>query len=503
MTTPLPRRPPHLTSEAAARRRELPETFLQFGEGNFLRAFVDWMLERMNRAGLLHAGVVAVQPIPDGKAPLINEQDGLYTVALRGIHDGGTVDTRELVSAVTRCVDPYADPSAFLELATNPVTRFVVSNTTEAGIRIDPADTPNARPAHSFPGKLTQLLHERFRHFHGDPARGWVMLPCELVERNGDALRQAVTDTATRWKLSPAFLEWLGTACIFTNTLVDRIVTGYPAEDAARIHQDIGWDDRLLVAAEPYHSWVIESPRPLEAELPLLRAGLEVVWTADVTPYRERKVRILNGAHTLCALVGHLAGLDTVADCMADDQLRTFLEASVSEEIVPTLLLPPSDLAAFMRSVFERFRNPFLRHRLLDISLNSTSKFRTRLLPALQHHASRGPLPSRLTVSLAALLVFFRADTIADGALACSRDGAVYPGRDEPVALQAFRAAWSGRAHGPLEPAAARDIVRAILGDARLWGEDLTRSLPGIDVAVSWHVAAICSEGIRDVLARV
>lgn len=500
MTAPLPRRPPQFPADAAARRHALPERVLQFGEGNFLRAFVDWMLERMNRAGLFRGAAVLIQPLPHGNAGLLNEQDGLYTVALRGLHEGRTIDSRELVSSVTRCIDPYTDVAGFLGCGLNPDTRFVVSNTTEAGIRLDPADAPDARPAASFPGKLTQLLHARFRHFHGDPARGWIMLPCELIESNGDALRAAVAHTARRWRLEAAFLDWLDSSCLFVNTLVDRIVTGYPAEDAQRIHEEIGWHDRLLVAAEPYHSWVIGAHGSIQDELPLERAGLDVVWTTDVAAYRERKVRILNGTHTIAAAVGRLAGLGTVADCMADEQVRGFLEAALTEDILPTLRLPPAELGAFTRSVMERFRNPFLRHRLDDIALNATSKFRTRLLPAAeQRQRDRGLPPRRLAVALAAVIASCRGAGAGGGDT--SDDALSLPVRDEPAALRVLRAAWSGRAHGPLDPAAARGIVAPLLGDASLWGSDLRVALPGLEELVAARLSAITTDGIRAALA--
>jgi tagaturonate reductase len=502
VTAPLPRRPLQFSADIAGRRQPLPEKVLQFGEGNFLRAFVDWMLERMSRAGLFHGAAVLIQPLPHGNAGLINEQDGLYTVALRGLHQGQTVDSRELVSSVTRCIDPYADFAGFLRCGLNPDTRFVVSNTTEAGIRLDPADAPDARPAASFPAKLTQLLHARFRHFDGDPARGWIMLPCELIERNGDALRQAVADTARRWQLEPAFLDWLDSACRFVDTLVDRIVTGYPTEDAPRIHAEIGWDDRLLVAAEPYHSWVIGTREGLEEELPLRRAGLDVVWTDDVAPYRDRKVRILNGTHTMAAAIGRLAGLATVSDCMADIQIRGFLAATLAEEILPTLRLPAAELDAFTQSVFERFRNPFLRHRLDDIALNSTSKFRTRLLGAVEdQQRACGRPPRRLTFALAAVIASCRA--AGADRVTTPDDTAPLPVRDEPAALHALHAAWSGHVRGPLAPAVARAVVAPLLGDASLWGSDLAASLPGIDEAVATHVAAICTTGVRAALAAV
>jgi tagaturonate reductase len=322
--------------------KPLPERVLQFGEGNFLRAFVDWMIARLNARGLFGGRVVLVQPIAAGMAREVNAQDGLYTVILRGLADGRIVESREVVSAVSRCVDPYQDFDAFIACAANPDLRFVVSNTTEAGIRTDPADAVDARPSPSFPGKLTQLLHARFIATGGAPDKGLVMLPCELIERNGDVLARAVTETAARWGLGDGFARWLREACVFTNTLVDRIVTGYPKDEAAELSSQLGYDDELLVTGEVFHSWVIESPLPLDGELPFAKAGLDVTWTADMTPYRERKVRILNGAHTMTVLAAYLAGKETVRECMDDPLIRNYMERGIEQEILPTLSLPRS-----------------------------------------------------------------------------------------------------------------------------------------------------------------
>lgn len=480
----------------------LPEKVLQFGEGNFLRAFVDWMLERMNAAGVFNGRAVLVQPIAQGLADLINAQEGLYTVVLRGRQDGQVVDRRELVSAVSRCVDPYRDCDAFLALATQPELRFVVSNTTEAGIRTDPGDTLDARPAPSFPGKLTQLLYARFRHFGGSTAHGWILLPCELIERNGDHLRRAVEETARRWELPAAFFAWLDMACVFTSTLVDRIVTGYPRDEAAALEAALGYRDRLLVAAEIFHAWVIESPRPLDAELPLREVGLDVTFTRDVGPYRERKVRILNGAHSMTVLAAYLAGLDTVGECMNDPTFRAFIEGGIREEIAPTLKLPAAELESFARSVSERFANPFIKHQLLSIALNSVSKVKARILPTLlDYRRLRGAPPRRLVFSLAALLAFYRGSELRDGALIGKRAGSEYRVEDDAEVLKAFHAAWAGHAEGDVPFEVARPIVLALLRRTDFWGQDLDAAVPGLADTVARHLELITSRGVRAALA--
>jgi tagaturonate reductase len=481
----------------------LPEKVLQFGEGNFLRAFVDWMFSRLNRRGSFGGRVVAVQPIAAGMARQINAQDGLYTLLLRGLQDGRIVEQREIVSAVSRCVDPYADFDAYIACAANPDLRYVVSNTTEAGIKTDPADAVDARPCPSFPGKLTQLLHARFRHFDGAADRGLVMLPCELIERNGDALARAVAETARKWNLGDAFGKWVADACLFTNTLVDRIVTGYPKDEVAELAAQLGYDDDLLVTGEIFHSWVIESRRPLEAELPFVAAGLDVTWTADMTPYRERKVRILNGAHTMTVLAAYLAGKETVRECMDDPLIRSYMQHGIEEEILPTLTLPRADLEAFAHSVTERFSNPFIKHYLLSISLNSVSKYKARILgTVLDYRRTQGRLPPRLTFALAALIAFYRGSEIRDGALIGRRDGADYRVQDDAAVLEAFRDAWRDAGDRPSREACLT-LVRRLLARADFWGQDLTAALPGFDAAVAQHLADICTDGIRAALERV
>jgi tagaturonate reductase len=490
---------------AVAPARPLPEKVLQFGEGNFLRAFVDWMIARLNKRGAFGGRVVLVQPIAAGMAKQINAQDGLYTLILRGLSDGRIVEQREIVSAVSRCVDPYQDFDAFIACAANPDLRFVVSNTTEAGIRTDPADAPDARPAVSFPGKLTQLLHARFQHFGGAADRGLVMLPCELIERNGDALARAVAETAAKWGLPPAFQRWVDESCLFTSTLVDRIVTGYPKDEVAELTAQLGYEDDLLVTGEVFHSWVIESKRPLEAELPFGAAGLDVTWTADMTPYRERKVRILNGAHTMTVLAAYLAGKETVRECMDDPLFRSYMQQGIEQEILPTLKLPRADVDAFARSVTERFSNPFIKHYLLSIALNSVSKYKARILGTVidyRRQVAPGKLPPRLTFALAALMAFYRGHEIRDGALIGRRDGAEYRIQDDAAVLACFRDAWQAAGDQPSADACLA-LARKVLARADFWGQDLTATLPGFAAAVGQHLFDICSVGVRAALARV
>jgi tagaturonate reductase len=490
---------------AATSPSALPERVLQFGEGNFLRAFVDWMLERMNQQGLFGGRALLVQPIADGRAEAINRQSGLYTVLLRGVENGELVETREVVSSVSRCLDPYSEYDAFIQSAAQPELRFIVSNTTEAGIRVDPEDRFDARPARSFPGKLTQWLYARFWHFAGDPAYGVVVLPCELIERNGDALLRAVEETARAWQLPAEFIAWLRQGSVFTNTLVDRIVTGYPAAEAPRLEQELGYRDELLVAAERFHCWVIESPRPLEKELPLAAAGLNVIWTQDITPYRERKVRILNGAHTLLAPAAFLAGKSTVRESMEDPLFRRYVERALSDEILGTLKLPPAEVSSFAASVLERFVNPSIQHQLISITLNSVSKYKARLLGSLvDNHAKASRVTPRLAFALAALFAFYRGRELANGALHSERSaGEPYQIKDDAHVLEYFRDTWAAAPSGPCSATFCADMVAATLAREDFWGV-----LPGplaseLSQAVASHLHAIATHGTRVALERL
>jgi len=479
--------------------RPLPERVLQFGEGNFLRAFVDWMIGRMNARGLFNGRAVLVQPIPQGMANTINAQDGLYTVLLRGIRGGTPVEEAEIVTSVSRALDPYTDFVGFLGCAENPDLRFIVSNTTEAGIAFSATDRRTDEPPASFPGKLTALLHHRFTHFHGAPDKGCVMFPCELIERNGDNLKAAVLKTARLWKLEESFVVWLERHNEFTNTLVDRIVTGYPKEEAAQLTAKLGYQDDLLDTAEIFHFWVIESRWNLAEEFPLTQAGLDVVWTPNMTPYRDRKVRILNGAHTMLALAAYLSGKNTVGECMADDLIRGYVERAIHEEIIPTLDLPEEDLLSFAAATTERFANPHITHYLLSIALNSTSKYRARVLPSVLEFRKRtGALPRRLCFALAAQIVFYRGTGFKDGVLVGLRSGEEYRIADDKPMQEFYLNVWQGYS----SPTDAEPLVRRVLANASLWGRDLT-AVPNLVEEVAGHLAAILEKGIGPAMRTV
>ncbi len=482
----------------------LPERILQFGEGNFLRGFVDWMVQTMNRQGRFSGRVVIVQPLERGMVEQLNQQDGLYTLLLRGMENGRPLEKRELISAVSRGIDPYTHYQAFLECARNPDLRFVVSNTTEAGIACDPLDRAEDKPPKSFPAKVTALLRARYEFFHGAGDRGLVFLPCELIEANGQALRQAILHTARAWDLPDDFTRWVGEACVFADTLVDRIVTGYPHADAAKLNEQLGYEDKLLDSGEIFHLWVIQAPRELARklalELPLEQCGLNVIWTDDLRPYRQRKVRILNGGHTLMVPPAFLAGKDFVGQCMADAAIRGFLQDALQQEIIPTLNLPRRELDEFAAAVLERFANPYIQHPLLSIALNSISKFKVRLLPSLlDYHRQTGQLPQRICFSLAALFMFYRGEVGKPGTLNCRRTDRDYVLQDDEAVMRIFAQAWTQFDQGAWD---LPRLAQSLLAQTDWWETDLN-VIAHLTDAVAKHMQAIQSMGAMAAMGQL
>ena len=382
----------------------MKEKIIQFGEGNFLRGFVDYFIDLLNKKGLFDGGVVVVQPRRGGKVQLLNEQGCKYNLFMRGVENGKEKSEHVLVESISRGIDPYENFDEYITLADNPDFRFVVSNTTEAGIAFDESCRFDDKPCLSFPGKLTQLLFRRYQNGLG----GFVFLPCELIDANGDALKSCVLQYAALWGLGGGFADWVNEKNTFCNTLVDRIVTGFPADEA----ESLCPGDKLLDTAEVFHLWVIQGN--YENELPLVGAGLNVIWADDVKPYKKRKVRILNGAHTSMVAGALLCGVETVGECMGDETVFGFLNKCMFSEILPTIGFDNGN-EAFALAVYDRFRNPFIRHRLRSIALNSVSKFSVRVLPTLlEYKQQRGVCPKCLTMSLALLLEFYKTDTPDD-----------------------------------------------------------------------------------------
>ncbi len=380
-----------------------PEKVIQFGEGGFLRGFVDWILQITNEKTDFDGSVVVVQPIDKGMCEMLEKQHCVYTHVMRGLKDGEPTVDKKFIDVISRTIEPYKDWASYLALAENPDFRFVVSNTTESGICFDANDKPENAPHVTFPAKVTLLLKKRFDL--GLP--GFVFLPCELINKNGETLKQYILDYADLWGYGADFKAFVETKNTFTNTLVDRIVTGYPRDEKI----DVGYQDNMLNTSELFHLWVIEGDRAFLKELPLHKTGLNIIITDNLERYRTRKVRILNGAHTSMIPYAMLENLETVGDCMDDEKMSDFVKHCVYDEIIPTLDLPKEELLDYADNVFERFRNPFIRHLCASISLNSVSKFKVRVLPSLLEYIKRtGNKPAYLLTSFAKLIEFYKTD---------------------------------------------------------------------------------------------
>lgn len=463
-----------------------PVKVLQFGEGNFLRAFADWMIDIANEKAGFNGSIVLVKPINIGTLfPAFKEQDFRYTVLLRGLVDGEPVEQARVITSVSDAVDAYLEYDRYAAYAKCETLRFIISNTTEAGIVLDESDELAACPPKTYPGKLTKFLYERAQAFDYAPDKGLVILPVELIDDNGIALRRCVKALAKTWNLGERFEKWLDESCVFTSTLVDRIVTGYPRGEDQAIWEKLGYEDRILVTAEPFGLWVIESEKDLSAELPLPACGLPVVYTDNQKPYKQRKVRILNGAHTSFVPMAFQYGCDIVLQAMNDPIIRNFMQRTLYDEVIPTLSLPEADLKAFAEAVTGRFANPFIKHRLLDICLNCVSKWRARCLPSLLGYVEKkGELPPHLTFSLAAMMSLYLGGKLEDGKLVCQRDGQPYPLQDDAAVLSFFAE------NSEAKPA---ELVQAFLSNEAFFGQDLTK-IP--------HLAETVIEALSDILDR-
>ena len=428
------------------KKPERVERIIQFGEGGFLRGFVDWLVQLTNESTAFNASVVVVQPIASGMCKRLEAQNCVYTHIMRGMKDGAPTVEKKIIDVISRTVEPYEDFEKYLSLAACPEFRFVVSNTTESGIEFKASDLPENAPNISFPAKLTLLLKRRYDL--GLP--GFIFLPCELIEKNGENLKKCVLSYASLWNMGEGFVSFIENENTFCNTLVDRIVTGYPAGEEL----ELGYEDGMADTSELFFLWVIEAGEELLKELPIDKAGANVIVTDNLERYRTRKVRILNGAHTSMIPYALLSGIETVGDCMKNEKMRSFLRACVFDEIIPTLDLPREELLEYANDVFERFENPFIRHLCSSISLNSVSKFRVRVLPSLLEYIKRkGEHPANLTASFAYLIMFYKNGT---------------PNDDEKI-MEFMKNA----------------DVSEILSSVELWGEDLSFLAPEIEAIIA------------------
>lgn len=472
--------------------KEAPERVLQFGEGNFLRAFVDYFVDMLNERTGFNSKVVLCQPIAPGLADMINEQEGLYTLFLRGFENGKKVNDKRVISCVSRCLNPYKEYDEVLACAENPDLRYIACNTTEAGIAYDPSCQFTDVPADSYPGKLTQFLYKRFEKFGKEAGKGFVILSCELIDNNGKELEKCVLQYAKQWNLGEEFISWIKAENIFCSTLVDRIVTGYPRNEAASICEELGYQDNLINTGEVFGFWVIEGPESLKKELPFEEAGLPVIICDDHKPYKQRKVRILNGAHTSFVLGAYLAGQDIVRDCMDDEVICGFMNKTIYDEIIPTLTLPKEELLSFAASVTERFKNPFIDHALLAISLNSTSKWKARVMPSFKGYVEKtGELPKCITASFAFYIAFYHGMNLTEEGLVASRPaGDEYTVKDDKPVLQFFY---------DHKDDDAETLAHAVCSNTDFWDEDLSK-IPGFETAVAGYLKAIEEKGAYAVM---
>lgn len=452
-----------------------PTKVIQFGEGNFLRAFIDWQIQQMNKQGLFQGGVAVVQPIDRGMTKVLDEQDDLYTTLLEGKLNGQKVQDHEIIESINETIRPYEDYQSYLDLAKNDDIQFIFSNTTEAGIAFDENDNLTDQPQNSYPGKLTALLYERFKL----GKKGFQIIPCELINHNGNTLKEIVLKYAQLWNLGQDFLNWINQENDFYSTLVDRIVPGYPKERAADLEKEWNYHDRLIVKAEPFLIFVIEGDKKLEKLLPLKEAGLNVVVTDDMQPYRNRKVSLLNGPHTTMSPIARLAGIDTVGQVMKDPDFYKFINDEMYQEIIPTVALPEQELNDYAEGVKERFENPYVNHELSSIALNSISKFKARLLPTFKRYfAKEKKLPLRITLALASYLKIYAGKADFDP-------------EDTPEVLAEFK-----------ELLQKDNYVQAALADEKLWGEDLTQFSGLIDL-VKQDLQIIDQQGSRKAVQMI
>ena len=469
-----------------AQAAQYPDKVIQFGEGNFLRAFVDWIIWKMNKSAGFNGGVVVVQPIDRGMVDMLNSQDGLYHLNLQGIDHGKPVDSIDLIDVINRGINPYREFEEYLELAEDPNIRFVISNTTEAGIAFDPDCKFDDRPASSYPGKLTQLLYRRFEYFKGDRSKGFIIFPCELIFLNGKELRKCVLQYIDLWNLGDDFKEWFETACGIYCTLVDRIVPGYPKDNIDEILGKIGYEDKLVDKAEIFHLWVIEAPEKIAKEFPADKAGLNVLFVPSEAPYHARKVTLLNGPHTVLSPVGYLSGLDTVKECVEDPVVGKFVHRVMFDELLETLDLPKPELEQFAHDVLERFVNPYVKHFVTSIMLNSFPKYRTRDLPGLKTYLQRkGTLPAGLVFGLAAIITYYKGGKRGDAEIVPNDDA-------QTIAL--LKELWSSGDVGK--------VAEGVLAAEDIWGENLNE-IPGLTALLTEDLSLIQEKGMRSAVESI
>ena len=474
---------------------DLPERAVQFGTGALLRGLIDAILDEANRRGHFDGRVVAIGSTGSGRDEIINRQDGLFTLVAHGLERGSPGRDCRVIGAVSRAISAHDQWEAVLQCARNPLLELIFSNTTEVGIVLDEGDASGAGVLvpRSFPGKLTRFLDERARTFAYSPDKGVVVVPCELIEQNGNALRDIVLVLAERWMLGPQFTRWLKESVHFCNTLVDRIVSGAPEPDERqRLEEEFGYTDDMITICEPYQFLAIEGDEKLRARLRFARSDLGVIVVDDVRPYRERKVRLLNGGHTILASLALLAGCETVREAVEHEALGQFLRRAMLDELVPSLDVPGA--AAFAREVLERFSNPYVHHDLRDITLHGGTKMRVRVVPSILEYAARaGHAPPCMALGFAAYLLFARGDRHG-------RHGAPATPAPQDVVGERVRITWSSL--GDAGRRSPMRFVRAVCADDELWGTDLT-AVTGFSELVADHLLRMDRDGPRAAVEAV
>ncbi len=482
----------NVLNETMIQRPVRPIKVVQFGEGNFLRAFVDWMLQELDNVGLFNGDVAVVQPLEFGRVKELEKQDGLYTLIQEGVQNNDFISKSQIIDCLRTFVNPYESYEDYLKLAEIDTLELLISNTTESGIVLDEGDSIESTPPKTFPGKVLAFLYHRYQTFNGDMTKGLYIVPCELIDNNGDELYRCVKALAEIHHLDEGFMNWLEEANTFTNTLVDRIVPGYPATRIEEFRNELGYIDNNLVLGEVFHLWVIEDRGGISNVLKGSAAGLNILFTKDIKPYKIRKVRILNGLHTLMVPVAYLSGIDTVGDTMADEILLKYINQTVEEEMVPATekYLTTEELHQFAKEVYDRFNNPRVRHELMSIALNSSAKFKSRLLPTALDYVERfGQFPKDIAFSLASCLVFYRG----------LRGKEKISLQDDPKLLAYYRELWSKYESGEMSLEA---LVVAFLGMKDHWGLDLNE-IPHLTTEMLSMTSNILTNGMKKAITDV
>ena len=466
---------------------ERPIKIMQFGEGNFLRAFIEWIIQNLNDKGAINSSVAVVQPMPFGRIKELSEQDGLYTLRLEGIDKGKTVKSSQVIDVIGDCINPFTDYEHFLSYAKSQDLQVIISNTTEAGIAVDPTDTDFSQCPKSYPGKLLALLKARYDYFDGDMTKGLAIVPCELIDNNGDELYRCLTELAEINHMDKKFIEWMQTANHFTSTLVDRIVPGYPRNEIEQIQKETGYIDNNVVKGEIFHLWVLRKEPVVQKYLPADSTGLNVIFADDIKPYKQRKVKILNGSHTAMVPVAYLCGIDTVGEAVNDPVIGKYVHDFIFDEVNPTIDLPQKEMIDFANSVIERYKNPFIRHELMSIALNSTTKFRTRLLPTLEDYIRiKGALPKHLLFSFAAIVEFHKG----------VRGEEKIALKDDPHYLEHWAKLWA-EFDGDYTK-----LAKAALSWTEAWEVDMNTLHPDITATVAEYLEDMDKNGMKSAVAR-